>query len=270
MQAAGDAANAAVAVASVVAADLGYVGAPEVLHQSNNVVVRFDGVVVKVGVVGSTAMEREVALAAEGAARGAPVLAPLCHVIVRGRWLVSVWPFVERVGTPSPASVAAALRAFHDAMRATTVELPTLGATLRHSSELARDRTALSATDEQSRQLLSRALVEVADRTELAATVVVHGEPHDGNLIPRERDVVLIDLESTKRAPVEWDLAVRPADEVATHWPDADQDLVDLLRVGVSAQVSTYCWRHVSARPGDDDIRWHAEHHLKRVAAAHL
>ena len=70
---------------------------------ADNVVARVDTVVLKVGVAGSTAMEREVALAADGAELGAPVLRPVSDVVHVGRFVVSVWPFIAADESPAPA-----------------------------------------------------------------------------------------------------------------------------------------------------------------------
>jgi SAM-dependent methyltransferase len=61
------------------------------------------------------------------------------------------------------------------------------------------------------------------------------------------------------------DLAYLPDNAVDSVWPGHDRKLREFLRIGVSACAATYCWRHVTTRPGDADIRWHAEHHLEVV-----
>jgi hypothetical protein len=224
--------------------------------------------VLKVGRVGATDLGREVAVALEAASGGAPVVQPLSEVIASGAWLVTLWPFVaRRAEPPSPVDVSAALRKFHDAMASSTLELPPVVDTLGETAALAEDDHSLSALEAGGRALLGRALRRVALEVAGVPTVVVHGEPHDGNVIAGRDGVLLIDFEAAKRAPVEWDLAFRPDSEVRQLWPDADADLLEVCRLGVSAGVATYCWRHVSARPSDRDMRSHADHHLARVRA---
>lgn len=75
----------------------------------------------------------------------------------------------------------------------------------------------------------------------------------------------LTDLEGTKRAPIECDLAFLSQELIEGFWPAHDRELLQILRRMVSAQVATACWRNVTARPDDEHGRWHAEHHSRRL-----
>lgn len=269
VRAAGDRPDDARGVAVGVARSMDLVGDAEVLQHSNNVVVRFGEHVLKVSRLARPEIEREVRLAREGARLGAPVLAPSGEAVVVGDYVVSAWPYVEGHHQPEGWQVAEALSVFHEVMSTCTVPLPRIATSLRETAVLASDAYALAAAGESDRALLTSALRAVADAAEAAeGVVVVHGEPHDRNLLATEQGVVLIDLEGAMRAPAEWDLGFRDPSEVERFWPDADRELLKVLRVGVSARVSAACWRHVTSRPEDLEMRWHAEHHLARVRKA--
>jgi hypothetical protein len=95
--------------------------------------------------------------------------------------------------------------------------------------------------------------------------MVLHAEPHDGNRMTTGGKVVYFDLEAACTGPLEWDLAHVSEDVAGAVWPDHDRSRCARLRVAVSACVSAFCWRHVTARPDDAELRWHARHHLRVV-----
>ena len=110
--------------------------------------------------------------------------------------------------------------------------------------------------------------IDSAAIDEPSEDVVLHAEPHDGNRLVYEGSVLYFDLEAACRGPLEWDLAYVSQGVADLFWPDHDRERRRRLRTAVSVCVSTYCWRHVTARPTDIAMRWHAEHHLSAVAGA--
>ena len=88
----------------------------------------------------------------------------------------------------------------------------------------------------------------------------IHGEAHDGNLLVTPEGLRWIDLENVAIGPLEWDLAFLP-ERAAGVFPEADLELLDLLRTLNSARVATWCF----ARWEFEEMRWHARHHLERV-----
>jgi hypothetical protein len=94
---------------------------------------------------------------------------------------------------------------------------------------------------------------------------VLHGSPHDANILSIDGQPLFIDLETVTRGPLEWDLA-HLDDKVAASYPD-DQDtrLLASCRTLVSAEVATWCWAGAARSP---ELRWHAEHHLEAVKHA--
>src|SRR3954463_5236197 len=236
-----------------------------VLHHSNNVVVRVGSAVLKVGTDVSR-IRTEVEINRAVVRVGGPVLAPLADAIEVGRFGVSVWPFVVADRRPADELVSlTALGNLHQAIAATTMPLPRLASRFDEGRGILENEEATAALVMDDRLLLLAAIDDAAARAEAAPQGFLHTEPHDRNRFTVDGVVVYLDLESVCVGPVEWDLAYFGDDAVEKVWPDHDQQLRRLLQVGVSACVSSYCWRHVTARPADAEMRWHAEHHLAVV-----
>lgn len=236
----------------------------EVLHRSNNVVARFAGVVVKVSTDVAMA-ERDVTVASHVSDIGGPAVPPLRGLIVDGDFAISLWPYVpDHAG--SEWEPGEALRAVHRALVGIGVDLPRLGCRFEETAAHLADPGVTRALDAVDRSELQAAVDAVEPAT--VGDAALHGEPHDRNRLRRDGRVVFIDFEAAAVGPIEWDLAFIGDDAVRDVWPDHDRALRDALKVGVSACVSAACWRHVSARPADAEMRWHAEHHLEVVRRA--
>ena len=240
-----------------------------ILHCSNSVVVRIDDVVLKVG-TDHVRIRREVEVARDAALAGGPVLTPHADALEVGRFVVSAWPYLRADSTAAGDEAAArALRDLHRALAQTRVSLPRLADRFDEVRRLLDDERLTGALDVEGRVCLRAALDRASTAAaESLAELALHAEPHDGNRLTVGGVVVYIDLEAVCIGPVEWDLAYLPGAVAEEVWPDHDRRLRRRLHVGVSACVSTYCWRHVTSRPGDSEMRWHAEHHLGRVREA--
>jgi len=91
----------------------------------------------------------------------------------------------------------------------------------------------------------------------------LHGEAHDRNLLSTPDGLRWIDLEGACVGPLEWDLAFLPEEAVGV-FPEADTELLGLLRTLNSARVATWCW----VRWEFAEMRWHARYHLEQVRRA--
>lgn len=262
---AGDRLPEAMDAARHVAERLGLPTGPlSVLQGSSNLVVRAHDVVLKVG-TDHERLRREVALAAVVAQRGGPVLRPLSEPVGAGDFLVTAWPYVRPDPRPATEERAArALRDLHRALAGAPGGMPRLADRFAEVRRLLDDEERTAALAREDRAVLRAALDSLADALGPEGTVL-HTEPHDGNRLTVGGDVRYIDLEAACVGPLEWDAAYF-SDEVAERvWPDHDRRRRLRLRVGVSACVSAFCWRHCTARPDDEEMRWHARHHLEVV-----
>jgi Ser/Thr protein kinase RdoA (MazF antagonist) len=108
------------------------------------------------------------------------------------------------------------------------------------------------------RRLLGDTLGELgaaigADR---AGDQLLHGEPHQDNLLNTRRGPLFIDLATCCRGPVEFDLAHAP-EEVAQHHAGADHDLIHRCRAVDWAMFSAWRWRRGDHMP--DREHWRVE-----------
>lgn len=222
-----------------------------VLQNSNKLSLRLlpCDVFARVAPQAQHAAQFEIALAQGLAATGSPVAAldpraaPRAHE--RDGFVVTLWTYYAPVtaGGIAPADYAKALERLHAGMRKLDVATPHFTDRVADAQRLvaSRDRTpALADTD---RELLGSTLGSlrrmIADRG--AAEQLLHGEPHPGNLLGTKTGPLFIDLETCCRGPVEFDLAHVP-EEVAGHYPDADEDLLGECRALVLAMVAAWRW----------------------------
>lgn len=257
--------EATAAAARVAAAWGADTGEPKVLHQSNNVVIRFADIVLKVSTDFAMA-ERDVVVASHVSAMGGPALAPVLAPTIDGAFSISAWPYLPDGPEITDRDAGEALRHLHRTLIDVPADLPPLRLRFDNVAAVLADTRATAALDPRERAVLRSAVETVAPATEGAA--VLHTEPHDRNRLGRDGETIYIDFEAASIGPIEWDLAYLPDDVVHDIWPDHDPRLRAMLTIGVSACVSVACWRHVTARPDDADMRWHAEHHLEAVRRA--
>jgi Ser/Thr protein kinase RdoA (MazF antagonist) len=265
------AASAAVQVAIDVGLD---VGEPVLLHETNNTVLWLQPgpVVAKVATRPDARrdLQLEWRIGTELAALGAEIAAPLPGVGATVHeptgFVVTLWERV--VGEPhvdvAATSIAPSLLRLHAVLDRTEVPLPSF------RSHLLRARTALedddfpAALSMDERVFLRGAFdgglarldrLSVADRR-------LHGEPHNGNRLWTGTGIRWIDFESCCTGPVEWDLAFQPQ-VFDPAFPDADVELLDLLRLLNSARVATWCW----AQARFPETREHGELQLQMLHA---
>jgi len=222
----------AVAAATSIAEGLGLpTGDASVLHNSNKLALRLlpCDVFARVAHAGHGLAQFEVELALRLAAAGSPVAALEPRAEPRGYerdgFEVTLWTYYEPV-TPqvSAAGYANALERLHAGMRMIEVPAP-------HFTERVADVpghvASTPALGDADRELLSSRLRDlrraVTDRN--APEQLLHGEPHQGNVLSAKPGPLFIDLETCCRGPVEFDLAHVPA-AVSEHYPDADQALL--------------------------------------------
>jgi len=192
------------------------------------------------------------------------------RVYLRHGFAVSLWTYYEPVEPAiAPADYAGALMRLHAALRRAGLA----GLAVPHVTDRVagaqvevddRERTpALSGSD---REFLGTALSRLSSSIGRgdAGEQLLHGEPHPGNLVSTRKGPLFVDLGTCCRGPVEFDIAHAP-DEVAAHYPGADDDLIRQCRALAWALVATWRWRRDDQFPDRD--YWRIEG-LTRVRAA--
>jgi Ser/Thr protein kinase RdoA (MazF antagonist) len=178
-----------------------------------------------------------------------PRVAP--QIYLYDGFVVTLWTYYEGVPPTevAPAAYAHALERLHAGMRQIDSATPHFTDRVAQAQRLVGSRDHTPDLPDADRELLSntlrslrRAVVERGGAEQL-----LHGEPHPGNLLRTKHGLLFADLETACRGPVEFDIAHAP-EAVSTHYPDADQQLVQLCRILMLAMIVTWRWDR------DDDL----------------
>jgi hypothetical protein len=241
----------AIAAATSVAASLGLpVNDAVVLHRSNRLALRLTpcDVLARVAPPGHEAAQFEVELAQRLAGAGCPVgpLEPRVDPLVypRDGFEVTLWVYYETVAPHvSPADYAKALERLHHGMRKVDVPGPRFTDRIAAAEEVVASPDLSPELADADRALLRSRLGSlrraIGDRG--AVEQLLHGEPHQGNLLSTKNGPLFIDLETCCRGPVEFDLA-HVAEAVCEHYPGVNQRLLDECRQLVLAMVAAWRW----------------------------
>jgi hypothetical protein len=241
----------AIAAATSIAASLGLPASDAVvLHNSNKLALRLTpcDVFARVAHAGQEVAQHEIKLAQRLAEAGCPVarLEPRVdpRVYTRDGFAVTLWTYYEPA-TPhvSPADYAHALERLHVGMREIDVPGPRFTDRLTEAEEIAATRDLSPELADADRAFLSSRLGGLRRAIEGRGVVeqLLHGEPHPGNLLSTNNGPLFIDLETSCRGPVEFDLAHVPR-AVCEHYPSVDQGLLDDCRQLVVAMVAAWRW----------------------------
>jgi len=245
-----------VAAATSAASALGLnVDRAVVLHASNRLALRLlpSDVVARVALTSHGAAQLEVDLASRLAGTDCPVatLDPRVppRVYEQDGFAITLW--THYVSQPSrelsPAGYADALSRLHLGLRHIDLTTPHFLDRVREAEHIVRNVEATAGVSETDRDLLTSTLTTatgaIGERG--AAEQLLHGEPHPGNVLNTMEGPLFIDLETSCRGPVEFDLAHVPED-VSALYPNIDQALLRHCRILVLAMVAA--WR---LEPGD-------------------
>ena len=158
---------------------------------------------------------------------------------------INIWTYYERVSRQpvAPADYARALERLHVGLREIHLVTPHFRDRVAEAQQIAQSRELSPALSDSDRELLSsrlrdlqRAIVERG-----AAEQLLHGEPHDGNVLNTKYGPLFIDLETSCRGPVEIDIAYAP-EAVSEHYPNVDVELLNECRGLCLAMVAAWRW----------------------------
>jgi aminoglycoside phosphotransferase (APT) family kinase protein len=230
-----------------------------VLHDSNRLVLRLmpcDVVARVAPMVYQASAELEVEVAGRLAETDSPVAAlePRVepHAYVRDGFVIDMWTYYEPVSSRElpPADYAHALERLHAGMRQIDITTPHFTDRVAEAQRLVGSRDHTPALADADRELLNYTLRSlrraIGDRG--AAEQLLHGEPHEGNVLGTKDGPLFIDFETCCRGPVEFDLAHVP-EEVSEHYPDADQELLGQCRGLMLAMVAAWRWGRDDQHP---------------------
>jgi aminoglycoside phosphotransferase (APT) family kinase protein len=230
-------------------------------------------VIAKVGKWSHSAasLAREHRVASKIAVAGAPAARPMAGIAPTrdepSGYVVTLWERLEHDPgrAVDPTEAGASLRDLHDALIDLDEALPSFEESLDLARSVLHDDRAMAGLAPADRSVLRHAFDRIRDevRERGYRARPIHGEAHDGNLLVTPDGLRWIDLENVAIGPLEWDLAFLP-ERAADVFPEADVELLDLLRTLNSARVATWCF----ARWEFEEMRWHGRHHLDRVRRA--
>lgn len=207
--------------------------------------------------------EFEVEVARRFAETGGPVaeLDPRaeCRAYIRDGFAISFWTYYEPAGSEiAPAAYADALMRLHAALRQLDLDAPHFTDRVADARREIDNQERTPALLGPDRKLLSNTLSRLSSSISRAGAgeQLLHGEPHRGNLLSTRRGPLFVDLGTCCRGPIEFDLAHAP-EEVAEHFPGADQDLLHHCRILTLALFTTWRWRHDDQLP--DGHYWRME-----------
>jgi hypothetical protein len=222
-----------------------------VLHNSNRLAARLlpCDVLARVAPLAHQAAAFEVELSQQLADAESPVAAlePRVEprVYERDGFSVTLWTYYEAPSDPdmSPADYADALGRLHAGMRSLKLATPHFTDRVAEAAGLVASRNRTPALADADREILTNALRNtvraIADRG--APEQVLHGEPHPGNLLNTKSGLRFIDLETSCRGPVEFDLAHVP-ENVVEYYANVDYELLRECRGLVLAMVAAWRW----------------------------
>ena len=143
----------------------------------------------------------------------------------------------------SPGGFADALERLHTGMRDVAVDVPHFFDRVDEATQLVSDHDRTPALAASGRQLLLDTLGSARHEIERhgGAEQLIHGEPHEGNILSTRHGARFIDFETCCVGPVEFDVAHAPLD-VSAHYVGLDHTLLSVSRRLVLAMVGAWRW----------------------------
>ncbi len=245
------------------------------IHNSNRIAVRLTpcDVLARVAPLAHQAgAEFEVELGRRLAEAGCPVEQPEARVeprvYLRDGFAITLWTYYEAVPPQdiAPVEYAQILARYHACIRPIDLTAPHFTDRVAEAQRLIGDPAQTPELDDTGRRLLGstlrdlrRAIIERG-----APEQLLHGEPHPGNVLNTKKGLLLVDLETCCRGPVEFDIAHAP-EAVSEHYPVVDAGLLRECRVLTLAIVTAWRWDRDDQLP---DGRYWGIEGLKQVRAA--
>lgn len=227
-----------------------------VLNNSNRLALRLTpcDVLARVALPGHGAAQFEVELAQQLTAAGCPVapLEPRVDPLVYASdgFEVTLWTYYEPAARVSPADYARALELLHAGLRKVDVPSPRFTDRIAEAEEVFASPDLSPELADADREFLGGKLASLRRAIDDRGAVeqLLHGEPHQGNVLSTENGPLFIDLETCCRGPVEFDLA-HVAEAVCEHYQGVDQGLLDECRQLVLAMVAAWRWERGDQLP---------------------
>jgi Phosphotransferase enzyme family len=261
------------------------VNEPVMLRSTNNVVAWLNpsSVVAKIGAGRASHLSRELAVALELTALGAPVVAPSPvpppEVYRPSGMDITFWTYHPQDGL-SEVPVDVMVEAMHELHRALSQlslhlkkSLPPYTQELAEVLSLLETADALPQVSESDRHLLVTTFSRLEDELNVLAPEpshqVIHGSPHSYNVLRVGNEARFIDWETTCTGPLEWDLAHLDHEAAAHYARPLDSRLLWLCGAMVSVKTAVFCFAEAHRGDLTEHAQWHLAH-IKGHVAPHL
>jgi hypothetical protein len=173
------------------------------------------------------------------------------RVYVRDDFAIEMWTYFEPVESDvAPDDYTQALERLHAAMRQIDVTAPHFLDRVADTQQWVANRDVTPELTDADRGFLADTLSSlsrsIVDRG--ATEQLLHGEPHQWNVLNTRDGPLFIDFENCVRGSVEFDLAWVP-EEVSEHYRNVDRELLSECRGLMLAIVAAHFWRPDSQHP---------------------
>ena len=221
-----------------------------VVQNSNKLALRLlpCDVFARVALVGQEVSALEVELAQRLAVLGSPVAALEPRVDPRvyegDGFALTLWTYNETARDQvTPSNYADARQRLHAGKRNLEIAVPHFMERAAEAGRLVASRDATPALADADRVLLLSTLRSARQQihSRRAAEQLLHGEPHEGNVLSTQDGPLFIDFETRCRGPIEFDVAHLPKD-VSADYPVVDQVLLEECRRLILAMVAAWRW----------------------------
>ena len=179
------------------------------------------------------------------------------RVYVHDDFAIALWTYFEPLPSEVPsADYRHALERLHLAMRRVDVTAPHFMDRVADTEHWVTNRDVTPDLSDADRRLLAGTLADlrrsIVDRE--PAEQLLHGEPHQWNVLNTTHGPLFIDFENCVRGPVEFDLPWAP-EEVGERYANADRELLGECRGLMLAICAAHFWRPDNQHPNTQGHR---------------
>ena len=173
------------------------------------------------------------------------------RVYMRDDFAIDMWTYFEPVPSEvPPADYTHALERLHAGLRQIDVPAPHFVDRVAEAQHWVASRDVTPELPDADRAFLVDTFGNLRRSTvgRSSGEQLLHGEPHQWNVLNTEQGPLFIDFENCARGPVEYDLAWAPA-AVGERYDNADEELLSECRGLMLAIVAAHFWRPDSQHP---------------------
>ena len=215
---------------------------------------------------------REVTVATQLAARGAPTVRPASNLSrgphVEDGCVITLWELAAGRAAETEAdafAAAGALKKVHEALECVAADLPSFTVTIASCERILAGSASAPHLHENDRHFLHGLYADLREQLTRRELIYrpLHGDTHLANVLITGAGARWMDLEAVCVGPLEWDVVTLPSATWST-FEGLDPGLMRLLKALRSVCVATWCWADLDRSAEVADA---AVHHLDTLKA---